>query len=80
MSKTINKTLTKHQRVKNHLIKKGSITSWDAIQLFSATRLSAIIHTLRKRGLDIVTKDIRIKDKYGNTSTYAKYKYFSNEV
>ena len=37
---------TKHFRVKNHLIKNGTIDSWTAIELYGATRLSAIIFNL----------------------------------
>ena len=32
-----------------HLQMHGSITSWEAIEKFRATRLSAIIHTLRHK-------------------------------
>lgn len=35
--------------VLDHLQKKKTITSWEAIELFGATRLSAIIYNLRKK-------------------------------
>jgi hypothetical protein len=38
---------TKTGNVKKHLQKKGSITSWDAIIKYQATRLSAIIFNLK---------------------------------
>lgn len=41
---------SKTQKVLRHLITRKSITSWEAIKLYRATRLSAIIYTLRKRG------------------------------
>lgn len=41
---------SKTQKVLQHLITRKSITSWEAIKLYRATRLSAIIYTLRKRG------------------------------
>jgi hypothetical protein len=66
-------TTTKFQQVKNHLIKKKSLTSWEAITLYRATRLSALIFNLRKSGWDIVTKSVTSKDVNGNSSTYAKY-------
>lgn len=63
----------KTQLVLEHLLKKGSITSWDAIKKYGATRLSAIIFNLRKRGYDIVTLEIDGKDRYGQRCPYAKY-------
>lgn len=46
---------TQTQQVKAHLINKKSITSWDAINKYHATRLSAIIFNLRYSGMDIVS-------------------------
>ena len=47
---------SKELRVKKHLLKHGSITPLDALNLYGSFRLSAIIHTLRHRdGLDIKT-------------------------
>ena len=37
---------TKHFQVKQHLIKYRTINSWTAIELYGATRLSAIIFNL----------------------------------
>jgi hypothetical protein len=59
---------TKHDLVKKHLLKKKSITSWDAISLYKATRLSAIIFSLRKSGWNISTKPIKMEE-----GSYAKY-------
>jgi hypothetical protein len=69
MKKRINKT----QLVLDHLEKYGTITSLEAIELYSATRLSSIIYNLRKRGHDIVTEKIPFTDKYGAKSNYGKY-------
>jgi hypothetical protein len=71
---------TKTNQVKKHLLKKRSITSWDAITLYQATRLSAIIFNLRKSGWDIVTNNVTIKDKNGNPCTYAKYVLISHSI
>jgi len=64
---------TKVSQIKKHLLKKKSITSWDAIILYKATRLSAIIFNLRKSGYDIATHNIKSKDDNGNNTSYAKY-------
>jgi hypothetical protein len=67
------KKMTKSEAIKKHILKKKSITSWDAIMLYKATRLSAIIHCLRKKGFNIATKDVKSKDINGNDVTFAKY-------
>lgn len=45
--------MSKELQVLNHLKKHKSITSWEAIQEYRATRLSAIIFDLREKGYDI---------------------------
>lgn len=65
--------MTKTQKVLNHLREKGSITSWEAIQLYGATRLSAIIFNLRKKGIEIKSEMTEFTDRYGDTFHFAKY-------
>jgi hypothetical protein len=67
--------VTKTEQIKKHLLTKKSITSWEAIQLYKATRLSAIIHNLRNTHWEIETKQITQKDVNGNDCTFAKYVY-----
>lgn len=69
--------MTKTQKILNHLREKGSITSWEAIQEYGATRLSAIIFELKKKGVKIETEMTNFTDNYGDTWRYAKYKYIS---
>lgn len=64
---------TKVSKVKEHLEKKGSITTWDAIQLYGATRLSQIIFLLRNRGYNITSNWQEDIDRNGNKSRYVKY-------
>tara|TARA_R100001082_G_scaffold22667_3_gene10992 strand:- start:2746 stop:3015 length:270 start_codon:yes stop_codon:yes gene_type:complete len=59
---------TKTGKVLMHLQREGSITSWDAIQLYRATRLSAIIYNLRDDGYDIESK--RESDSDSNWTRY----------
>ena len=71
--KTWNK-MTKTKAVLLHLEQYGSITSWEAIKEYGATRLSAIIYNLRyKYGLNIETENVEFIDRYGTHSDYAKY-------
>lgn len=66
--------MNKTNAVLNHLIENGSITSWEAIKEYGATRLSAIIYNLRyKYNLNIITENIEFTDRYGSKATYAKY-------
>lgn len=67
------KKLNKTQLVLEHLQQYGCITSLEAIEKYGATRLSAIIYNLRKRGYDIDTIDIDFVDRFGTKSTFGKY-------
>ncbi len=60
--------------VLDYLQKNKTITSWEAIELFGATRLSAIIYNLRKK-YRINSVDKIFTDKYGDTSTFTEYIY-----
>lgn len=65
---------TKTTNVKEHLEKQGSITIWEAIQLYGATRLSAIIYNLRKRGYKINNNWKEETDRNGEKTRYVEYK------
>ena len=66
---------TQTEDVIRHLEEFGHITSWQAIKEYGATRLSAIIHNLRhKRGMNIVSEDTLVKNRYGRKVPIAKYK------
>ena len=65
--------MNKTNAIQLHLIENGNITSWEAIQLYGATRLSAIIFNLRKRGMNIDTVRIEFTDRYGSKAHFAKY-------
>lgn len=68
------KESTQINAIRNHLKKHKSITSWEAIQNYGATRLSGIIYVLRHdEGWKIKTKDVAVKNRYGNHCTIAKY-------
>lgn len=63
----------KTSEVLKHLKVKGSITSLEAIELYGATRLSAIIFNLRKKGYEIKTTDGSCIDRYGHKCRFARY-------
>ena len=63
----------KTSEILRHLKEKGNITSMEAFELYGATRLSAIIFTLRKRGYDIQNKSEVCTDRYGHVCNYVRY-------
>lgn len=66
--------MNKTKAVQLHLIEKGSITSWEAIQLYGATRLSAIIFRLRHEyNMEIKSYTVEFTDRFGNKASYANY-------
>ena len=65
--------MTKTQAVLDWLKTHASISSMEAIQSFGATRLSAIIFDLRKRGYNIETVKCEGTDRFGNKMQFARY-------
>jgi hypothetical protein len=68
---------TKYSNLKKYLIKKRSITTWDAISLFGETRLSARIFNLKNEGWTFKDFYLSRKDRLNNTSTYKVYTLLS---
>ena len=66
---------TKFAQVKKHLIEKGTIDSWTAINLYGATRLSAIIFNLRQRGYYIESVSNTAYDRNNEVCNFTTYKY-----
>lgn len=60
----VEKQVKKTQKaiVAEHLKKHGSISSWEAIELYRCTRLGARIYQLRRDGWQIRT----VRDMHGN--------------
>lgn len=72
--------MNKTKAVMLHLQENGSITSWEAIKEYGATRLSAIIYNLRyKYGMEIDTEKVEFTDRFGSKASYGKYILKNNE-
>ena len=71
---------TKTNKIKEHLQNYGNITSWEAIQLYKATRLSAIIFNLRKQGFLITDVWQESINKDGEKSRYVRYELDKNQM
>ena len=72
--------MNKTKAVMLHLQEFGSITSWEAIKEYGATRLSGIIYNLRyKYDMNIINEDIVFIDRYGTKSYFTKYIYIKEK-
>lgn len=70
MGEKMNKT----KAVMLHLQEHGKINSWEAIKLYGATRLSAIIYNLRYRyEMNITNERVAFTDRYGTKAFYDNY-------
>ena len=62
------KTGTQRADILNYLKDKGKITSLEACTKFGATRLSAVIYALKRKGYKITSKNIIVTTRYGKTN------------
>lgn len=60
---------SQNQTILNHLKTHKQITSWEAIQKYHITRLSARIFDLKEKGYDIRS----ISERDENNNPYARY-------
>ena len=51
----------------------NTITSLEAIRDLGNTRLAATVCLLRKEGYNITTSDVKVKTRWGSTTSVAKY-------
>ena len=65
---------SKTQAVLDWLKTGAGITSMDAFRELGVTRLSSAIFTLRRRGYDIESETIEVRDRYGEHCKVARYK------
>ena len=65
--------MTQTEAIRIHLQEHGSITSWDAIMEYGATRLSSIIFNLKKEGMPIHTRVKDVTTKFGRHTQVAEY-------
>ncbi|MBR7069556.1 MAG: hypothetical protein IKI30_03810 [Oxalobacter sp.] len=70
---------TKTSQVLVWLLTYGSITSWEAIEKFKATRLADIIYRLRKAH-NIIREDVRCEDVNGNPCVYGRYHLIKSDI
>lgn len=66
--------MSQNRKILAHLRNEGSITAIEAIRRYKILRLSARIHDLKDKGIQIETK-IHESDSKGAAGNYAEYKY-----
>lgn len=67
--------LTKRlQRCFDYMMEFGSITSLQAFNDLGDTRLSATIFDLKKKGINIVSEDLTVKNRWGEPRRITKYR------
>ena len=59
--------------VEKHLLDNGSITTWEAFELYGITRLSAKIYELRKK-YNIESINTTKYNRYGHLCNFSTYK------
>lgn len=70
--------MTQNERILRHMRDYGSITQADAATEYGCYRLSARIFELRKAGYPIVKETVTGKNRYGESTNYARY-YIAEE-
>ena len=75
-----NKVTTQAERVLNYIECFGSITRAEALMDIGVANLPAVIDDLRhKHGVNIITEEIKGKNRYGQSITYACYRFAESE-
>lgn len=66
--------MTQCERILRHLEDYGSITSLEAMSEYGIMRLASRVNDLRRLGYPIVTETVTGKNRYGEVTSYARYR------
>nr|DAG69023.1 MAG TPA: helix-turn-helix domain protein [Caudoviricetes sp.] len=66
--------MTQTERIRRHLDTFGSITPAEALQEYGCMRLGARIYDLRRLGIPIEREIVTGKNRFGESTHYARYK------
>ncbi len=61
------------QRILDHLLKFGTITTWEAIRDYGCTRISEYIRQLRADGHLIINVTEKGTNRYGEKTNWVRY-------
>lgn len=67
------KKINQNDRIIRHLKDYKTITSWEAIQEYGVTRLSARISDIKNKGYIITDEWISTPNRYGEMISFKKY-------
>lgn len=65
--------ISQNKQILNYLQQGNAITQAKAVEIFGCYRLSARIHDLREEGYDIKATTRIVKNRYGNSVSFAEY-------
>lgn len=65
--------MTQKERILEHLMKYGSITTWESFELYGDTRLSDKIYRLKKDGYVFDEEWVKRKNRYGKMIEFKRY-------
>lgn len=65
--------MTQHEKILRHIHDYGSITSLEAVNEYGIMRLASRISELKKAGIPIQKETVNGKNRYGETTSYARY-------
>lgn len=65
--------MTQSERIVRHLETFGSITSLEAMREYGIMRLASRVSDLKKDGLQVRTEFVRGKNRFGESTCYARY-------
>ena len=65
--------LTQHERILNYIEEFGSITQLDALRDLGVMRLASRVSSMKKDGVNIVSKTEAVKNRYGEVCHIKRY-------
>ena len=72
--------MTQEERIIDHIRKKGSITAKEAMEEYGIMRLASRISDLKKHGFGITRDTVAGKNRYGETTYFARYREVKHEA
>ena len=65
--------MSQEKKILEYIKEHGSITTLDAFTDLGCARLSARIANLRSKGIDIVSEQVSVRNRFGQTCHVARY-------
>lgn len=66
--------MTQCEKILRHMKDHGSITALEAVSEYGIMRLASRIADLRHEGIAIVSEVVKGKNRYGESTHYARYR------